>query len=317
MPAMNVTAARLTEYRAPLRIESVELEEPGPDEVLVEMAFGGVNPIDRYGATGHAATDGPVPRTLGTEGSGTVDGRPVLVHGAGVGVRRDGLWATAAVVPAKSVTELPDGVDLSQAASIGIAGATAWNVVVEVAKTTSQDRVLVLGASGGVGSMIVSLALSTGAIVWGQTSKEVNRSWIADLGASEVIVCDDSDLAAKTSELAPTVVFDPLGNGYTGQAVTALSEHGRIILFGTSASATGELPLQLVYRKGLTIYGYGGLIAPEESIVNAKRMALQAVADGTMRVSVSKTFPLSEVNEALSAQADRTVPGNILLEISS
>ena len=104
----------MTEYGAPLLAESVELREPGPDEFLVKMAFGGVNPVDRYGATGHAAKDGPVPRTLGTEGSGTVDGKPVLVHGIGVGTKRDGLWASAAIVPKRSVTKS------SERARIGI-----------------------------------------------------------------------------------------------------------------------------------------------------------------------------------------------------
>jgi NADPH2:quinone reductase len=312
---MNTTAARLEAHGAPLRIESVELGEQGPDEVLVDMAFGGINPIDRYGAMGLAAADGPVPRTLGTEGSGTVDGNPVLVHGAGVGTRRDGLWAQAAVVPSRSVIDVPDGVDLSQAACVGIAGATAWNVVNELAKTTSGDRVLVLGASGGVGSMIVSMAHSSSATVWGQTSNEAKRGWIADMGADEVVVCDASDLAEKVSELSPTVVFDPLGDGFTGQAITAMTEHGRLVLFGTSASQTGELPLQMVYRKSLTIFGYGGLIASEETIVNAKRRALQAVADATMRVSVSKIFPLEEVNDALDTLASRAVPGNILLDL--
>jgi NADPH2:quinone reductase len=185
----------------------------------------------------------------------------------------------------------------------------------ELAKTTRADRVLVLGASGGVGSMIVSLVHSCGAKVWAQTTKEANRGWIEDVGADEVVVCDAPDLAEKVSALLPTVVFDPLGDGFTGQAITALTEHGRLVLFGTSASQTGELPLQAVYRKSLTIFGYGGLIASEESLVNAKRRALQAVADGTMHVSVSKIFPLDEVNEALDAQARHAVPGKILLDL--
>ena len=312
---MNVTAARLIEHGAPLQIVSVDLARAGPDDVLVEMAFGGINPVDRYGAMGLTAPDGPLPRTLGTEGSGTVDGKAVLVHGSGVGTTRDGSWASAAVVPRDSVTAVPDGVDLARAASIGVAGATAWNVVKEVAKTTAQDRVLVLGASGGVGGMIVSLAHSTGAAVWGQSGKQANRGWISEMGADEVVVCDVAEIATKASELSPTVVFDPLGGGFTGQAIRAMAEHGRLVLFGTSASVTGELPLQVVYRKGLTIYGYAGLTASQQSLANAKIRALRAVAEGAMKVSVSKTFPLAEVNEALSYQAERAAPGKVVLDL--
>ena len=226
---MLVSAARLIEHGAPLRVETVELGEPGPDDVLVEMSWGAVNPVDRYGAMGHTAADGPVPRTLGTEGAGTVAGKKVLVHGAGVGTKRDGLWATAAIVPRRASTDVPDGVDLSDAATIGIAGATAWTVVTELARVTAEDRVLVLGASGGVGSMIVSLSKSIGARVWAQTGDESNSDWLTDLGAEHVVVSDDSHLETESGELSPTVVFDPLGNGFTGKAIAVSAQHGRLV----------------------------------------------------------------------------------------
>jgi len=312
---MKVSAARLIEHGAPLRVETVELREPEKDEVLVEMSWGAVNPVDRYGAMGLTAPDGPVPRTLGSEGAGTVGGTRMLVHGAGLGTRRDGLWATAAIVPRAALTEVPEGVDLDQAATIGVAGATAWTVVTELARVTAEDRVLVLGASGGVGSMIVSLAKSIGARVWGQTGNESNRDWLTDLGAEHVVVSDESHLETESGDLSPTVVFDALGNGYTGKAVAVAAQHGRLVIFGTSAGVTGELPLQAVYRKGLTIYGYGGLIAPEQNLARAKQQAIQAVAEGMMRVSVGATFSLALVNDALEQQAGGSVKGKVLLDL--
>jgi len=312
---MKISAARLVEHGAPLAVETVDLAEPGTDEVVVEMAWGGVNPVDRYAALGLAAADGPVPRTLGTEGSGTVDGVAVLIHGAGVGSARDGLWATKAVVPRSAITEVPDGVDLSYAAVIGVAGATAWRVVTEVAVVKAEDRVLVLGASGGVGSMIVSLCSSIGATVWGQTATEDNRSWVSDRGAGNVVVGEADALASAAGALEPTVVFDPLGNGFTGQAITAMAPRGRLVLFGTSAAASGELPLQALYRKGLTLYGYAGLIASHEELAKAKRNALQAVADGKMEVTVGATYPLNEVNQAFERLASRDVQGKVLLDL--
>ena len=89
--------------------------------------------------------------------------------GEGLGAARDGVWAQAAVVPRLAVVELPEGVAPRAAAAMGIAGLTALNCVRHVAAVTAEDRVVVLGASGGVGSMIVSLARSAGATVWGQT----------------------------------------------------------------------------------------------------------------------------------------------------
>jgi NADPH2:quinone reductase len=239
------------------------------------------------------------------------------VHGAGVGTTRDGLWASAAVVPRHALTEVPEGVDLARAATIGIAGATAWTVVTELARVTAEDRVLVLGASGGVGSMIVSLCNSLGATVWGQTEHATNRDWLADLGADEVIVSDANGLEAGVGGFSPTVVFDPLGNGFTGSAVVMAAEHARLVLFGASAGTSGALPLLALYRKGLTVYGYGGLIAPEESIARAKQQALRAVVAGEMMVTVGATFPLAQVNDALEKLAGRTVRGKVLLDLTA
>src|SRR5437588_7909236 len=115
---MSVRAARLHAYGEPLKVDAVELPEPGEGEVLVELKFAGVNPIDSYVARGWVAPDAPLPRTLGGEGAGTVDGRDVLVSGEGLGAGRDGVWAEAAVVPEACVVPLPDGVELRDAAAM-------------------------------------------------------------------------------------------------------------------------------------------------------------------------------------------------------
>src|ERR1700736_695278 len=127
--ARIIRAARLHVHGQPLRVEPVELPEAGEGEVRVDMAFGGVNPIDRYMAEGSVAPQAPLPRTLGSEGAGMLENRPVLVHGGGWGAVRDGVWAPAVVVPRDSVHDLPEGVELPHAAAMGVAGLTAWQVV--------------------------------------------------------------------------------------------------------------------------------------------------------------------------------------------
>ncbi|MGH9208786.1 MAG: alcohol dehydrogenase catalytic domain-containing protein [Acidimicrobiales bacterium] len=106
---MRVTAARLVEHGRPLEVQGVDLAEPQPEESVVDMAFAGVNPVDRYMSLGSVAPDGPLPRTLGSEGAGTVRGQQVLVHGHGIAGTRDGLWATKAVVPKEALIEVPTG----------------------------------------------------------------------------------------------------------------------------------------------------------------------------------------------------------------
>jgi NADPH:quinone reductase len=315
--ASRSRAARLHAHGKPLVVEEVDTAAPGADEVVVEMAFGGVNPVDRYVAEGRVAPDTPLPRTIGMEGAGhrAGDGRPVLVQGGGLATKRDGAWAERVVAPRAAVTEIPAGVDLAQAAAMGVAGVTAWRTATELARVTADDRVLVLGASGGVGSMLVSLCRSLGARVWGQTGNPGKAAFVTDQGAEEVVTSGAAELVAAVEPLAPTVVFDALGAGFSAAAVEALAPFGRLVSFGVSAGPMTELNMQVLYRKGLTVYGYGGLIEPEERMALGKSAALAALADGRLRVAVAEVLPLSRVNESFAALVDRAVTGKIVLDL--
>jgi NADPH2:quinone reductase len=106
-----------------------------------------------------------------------------------------------------------------------------------------------------VGSVIVSLAHRIGATVWAQASAPRDAEWLSGLGADRVVGGTPGDLAAQAAGLSPTVVFDPLGGGFTGAAIASLAPRGRLVIFGTSAGPAGTVPLQDLYRSGLTILG--------------------------------------------------------------
>lgn len=311
-----IRAARLHRHGEPLQIDSLELPEPGEGEVRVELAFGGINPVDRYMAEGSVAPQAPLPRTLGAEASGTLDGRPVLVAGGGLGAIRDGVWAQAAVVPRDSIYELPEGVALRDAAAMGVAGLTAWHVVCEVARVSEGDRVLVLGASGGVGSMIVSLVRSIGAQVWGQTGAAEKAAAIEEDGAERVVVSGADGLEEAIGELAPTVVFDPLGDGFVRPVVEALAARGRIVSFGTSAGPEVQFNLQTLYRKSGSLLGYGGMGLRPEERRSGLEAALAALRDGRLRVRVGEVLPLDQVGEAFRRLLERQAQGKLLLQLS-
>lgn len=308
-------AARLHELGRPLALEQVELSPASDGELLVELLYAGINPVDTYMLDGRVAADAPRPRTPGGEASGTVDGRPVLVAGAGLGSARDGLWASAAVVPAGAVLELPDGVDVREAAAMGVAGLTAYKCVREVAEVRDSDRVLVLGASGGVGSVIVSFARAQGARIVGQTGSAEKAALITEQGAERVIVCDAAGLAGEIAELEPTVVFDPLGGEFLAPAVEALAPRGRIVSFGTSAGAQVSFNLQTLYRKAGSIRGYAGMGLGEQEHREGLQAALQALAQGEMRIPIDDVVALSDVNRALERLKGREVKGKLLLDL--
>jgi NADPH2:quinone reductase len=318
---MRVQAARLKVHGEPLEAEEIDLPEPSAGEVVVDMAFGGVNPVDRYAALGRVAPDGPLPRTLGSEGAGVAEGeRGVVVRGYGLGSGRDGLWSSHAIVPAAALIDIPGGVSLDAAAAMGVAGVTAWRTVTELANVTPEDRVLVLGASGGVGSMIVSIVGHIGATVWGQTGAPAKESFVAARGADHVVVATADDLApfaADLADLQPTVVFDALGGEFFGAAILAMAPRGRIVLFGTSADPTGSVPLQALYRKSLRVMGFGGLMESDTATAAGIAEALQAVADGRLEVCIDDVIPLAGVNTAFERLVDRSVRGKLVLDLQS
>jgi NADPH:quinone reductase len=312
----TVRAVQLQDHSRLPAVEQVELPEPGADEVLVDLAFAGVNPVDRYTAEGKVAPDGPLPRVLGGEASGTVRGQQVLIAGGGLGATRNGVWAEAAVVPEVAVLPLPDGIDLQQAAAMGVAGLTAYNVVGPVGQIGPEDRVLVLGASGGVGGPLCSFAASTGATVVGQTGSEDKAAAIRASGASDVLVADADGLAAAASDFRPTVVIDPLGGGFTPAALQAMAPRGRMIVYGTSAGPDVQLNLQHVYRNQLKILSYAGLgLSPDERRAGLEE-ALEVVAAGEMSIRIDRVLPLEQVGDAFDLITNRGLAGKVLLDCS-
>ena len=312
----TVRAARLHAHGEPLTVETVELGDPADGEVRVTLAFGGVNPVDRYIAEGRVAPDGSLPRTLGGEAAGTLDGAPVLVAGGGLGSACDGLWAQAANVPAGAVIPIPEGVAPEAAAAMGIAGLTAFNCVRRLAAVGPSDRVLVLGASGGVGSMIVSLAGAAGATVWGQTGSEAKAYPIRDHGAERVLVGGPQDLVAPLQEFAPTVVLDPLGGAFLAPVIDAIAPRGRLVSYGVSAGPEVTFNMQQLYRKMITVYGYGGMLLTAQERRSGLQAALQALAAGELKVRIDEVLALDEVEEAFARLTERRVQGKLLLSLA-
>ncbi|HVW34640.1 MAG TPA: zinc-binding dehydrogenase, partial [Acidimicrobiia bacterium] len=134
-------------------------------------------------------------------------------------------------------------------------------------------------------------------------------------GAEEVVTADAGGLADAVAPLNPTVVFDALGGGFSAAAIEALAPQGRLSSFGVSSGPMAEINMQSLYRKGLTVYGYGGLIEPEDRLQAGKAGALKALAAGALRVQVADVLPLHRVNDAFAALVDRAVSGKIVLDL--
>ena len=306
-------SARVHDFGKAVRSVTMPSPEAADGETLVYMDYAGVNPLDVRVAQGMAGKP-PLPLTLGCEGAGrTPDGEHVLVYGAGLGVIRDGTYAEVVSVPNDAMVSIPRGLDSQQAAAVGIAGVTAWDVVNRVAEINADDRVLVLGASGGVGSIAVQLARTCGAKVWAQTSSASKRDWLGGLSA-EVIVADDASLMEEVRGLKFSVVLDALGGPYTTAAVSGLRPRGRHVLYGTSAGRTGPVDLLSLYRKAIRLQGYGSMM---QDTRDSAAECLKMLAAGELTIPIDTVFPLDQAEEAHRRISERSVQGKVLLGIAA
>jgi NADPH2:quinone reductase len=310
----EMRAARVHAFGEELRIDEVPEPEPGPGEALLQVRLAAVNPIDVWVTEGTAAGGAQsLPFVPGVEGVGEVDGRSVLAWGAGLGLIRDGTYRERADIPHEALIDIPAGVDPERVAGVAIIGTTAWVITNELARIGSEDRVLILGASGGVGSLAVQLAKAAGATVWAQTSSPDKVQFIESLGADHVAVSTAEHLGQRVTGLEPTAVLDPLGNDFTAAAIHLLSPFGRIVLFGVSAGARAELDLRQLYRKSIQLLTYSGTIESPARTRSALQAVVAAIARGELRISIDEILPLERAAEAHRRIKERRVRGKLLL----
>lgn len=302
-------------YGEPLSLQNVPEPEPGPGEVVVTVTRAAVNPLDVWVSRGTVAAAGPLPRTGGCEGSGlTDDGRRVAFRGAGLGVARDGAYAERVAVPASALADIPAGVTDAQAASVGIAGVTALDIV-ELAGVEAGMTVLVLGASGGVGSYAVQIARQRGARVIAQTSREASVAGLLEL-ADDAIVSSGDDLEAQLRDhnvASVDVVFDPLGGPYGEPAARALGRGGVLLVFGASAGPSFSISSADFYRKMARVVGYGGLGSNTAELSSKSAHVLELMATGDLRPVATTELPLEDVNEAHARIVERRAGGKLVL----
>ena len=110
----------------------------------------------------------------------------------------------------------------------------------------------------------MQFAVAAGATVWGQTTSTAKVADVESTGASRVVVTEADGLAAAVADLAPTLVIDGLGGPFTPAAVEAMENGGRVVLYGVSAGDDIALSGRGLYRKGISLLGYTGLLEPAD-----------------------------------------------------
>ena len=293
-------AARIHGYGGPevMRLDEVPTPQPGAGQVLVKVRAASVNPIDWKMRRGLLEGIFPLtfPRTLGRDCAGELDGKLV----AGVAdPKGDGTHAEYALVTQSSVTPVPAGVDAAEAASLCIAGLSAWIPLVEVAKVQKGMRVLIHGGAGGVGCHAIQIARELSASV---VATSTQADYCKQLGAERVIDYRKEDF----TKAGPfDVVLDTLGGDAHVSSLKALKTNGVLV----ALSAT-PVPAHAPRTD----------VRVERATILATRERLGEIFDwvvkGRLRPQLSRRFHLEAANDAYAAVEAPHGRGKIVLEIS-
>jgi NADPH2:quinone reductase len=316
-------AAVVTEFGEPGVFSTADLPEPEPGagEAIVEVAAADVIWVETMIRRGlaQAVFDHSPPYVPG----GAVAGRVVAVgdgadpHWVGRRVaahtgQRDG-YAERVAVNAEALIEVPDVLDLQQAAALMHDGPTAV-ALIEGTRVRSGDRVLVVGASGGLGIVSVQLAVARGARVVATARDPHKLARVRALGAHDVIDTDDIRHAAPSPLLRDfDVVLDNIG-GEVGEAAFALlADAGRFSAHGTPSGSFAQIDPDTARARNVEVRGIQHVQLSPDRLKRNTELALDAAANGYVRPVIGQIFTLDEAAAAHEAIERRDVFGKTLL----
>jgi NADPH2:quinone reductase len=263
----------------------------------LEVAAVALNPIDIAIAAGRFyGGHPPLPYIPGCEAVARSDGRRLYLFGEGRGVAKDGFLAERVSFPEELAVELPDGIDDAIAVAAGTAGLAGWLPVSRRAPVQPGDRVLVLGATGTVGSVALQGAKLLGAgrvVAAGRNDQRLRRA--LELGADAV-----HKLGEPYKEEFDLII-DPLWGDAIEQAVEAAAPGARIVHIGQSAGPEATFKSAAVRGKQLSILGYSNFALDPQAKRAGYLELLGHIAASEMRIE-HETFPLERIEDAWGAQ---------------
>ncbi|MCP1625900.1 quinone oxidoreductase family protein [Pseudomonas nitroreducens] len=307
-----------------LRLEQTAVQQPGPGEVWLEQAAIGVNPLDLSQRSG--AVKVPLPSSLGLEGAGTVAAIGKGVTSVQVGDRVAyatgplGAYASARLYPAERLVKLPDSVSFEDAAAVLFKGITAQYLLKTTWPVGPGSRVLIYGAAGALGQLMVPWARHLGALVIGVVSKAQSVERARAAGCNEVLVFDAQTLAGQVRSLTDgqkvDVVYDPIGRASFEASLDCLRPRGLLVSFGMASGAPPAVEVATLNAKGslfLTRPSLAAHTATAEEYQQRAQDVLQAIADGIIQPRVWRRYPLAEVAQAHTDLQEGRSAGAIVL----
>ena len=250
------------------RIVEMDVDELSAGEVTLRVAYSSINYKDALAATGQGKIIRAYPRIGGIDLSGTVaasrdarfrEGDEVVVHGFGIGVDTDGGHAQYARVSGDWILPLPAGLTLLDAATIGVAGYTAALSIhlMELNDLRPESgKVLVSGATGGVGSIAIDMLALRGYRATAITGKSDGHDYLKQLGAAEVLPRNSLEMGARPLEKSLWAgAIDSVGGDFLAWLTRSMQPYGTIACFGNVGGAELHTTVIPFILRGVRLLG--------------------------------------------------------------
>jgi len=300
--------------------------QPGPGEVLVEVAAAGVNRADLLQRQGFYPPPPGASQYPGLECSGTVTqvGAGVTAWKAGdevCALLTGGGYATNVVVPEGQLLPVPKTVSLADAAALPEVACTVYSNVFMTARLSNGETFLVHGGSSGIGTMAIQLAKHAGATVAATAGTQEKLAACRALGADILINYKDEDFVTKlrseTSGHGADVILDIMGASYLARNIDALASDGRLAIIGMQGGGKAELNLGTLMAKRGSVISTTLRARPAQqkaAIVAAVREHVwPLVENGTIRPVVDQRLPMTQAAQAHRVMTASAHTGKILL----
>jgi len=308
-----------------LAIEEVESPTPGRRQVVVSVRASGVNFPDTLIIQGKYQFKPPLPFSPGGEVAGIVKEVGSGIEHVKVGDRviasaAFGGFAEEFVADVDTLVPMPDDMDFDTAAALVMTYGTCLYALKDRGNLRPGERLLVLGAAGGIGLAAIEIGAILGAEVIAAASTDEKLAVCRQHGAVAAINYSTEDLKERAKELTGgngvDVVLDPVGGDYAEAALRAIAWEGRFLVVGFTAGEIPRIPLNLTLLKGCSIVGvfWGSFAArePQRNQANLQEL-LGWWREGKLKPHISARYPLERAGDALNDIINRKATGKIVL----
>ncbi len=313
-----------------LRFETIEVGQPGPDEVRVRHSAIGLNFTDIHHRTGRYPGPG-FPLVLGMEAAGIVEeaGANVtevqpgdrVAYGGATPSLSPGAYCQLRIMSPARLVKLPDWLADDMAAAVFLKGLTAQYLLRSAYPVHAGQTILIHAAAGGVGLLMCQWAKHLGATVIGTVSSPEKAAIASEHGCDHPIVSSQEDVVARVRALTDgkgvPAVFDSVGASTFEISLSCLQRRGMLVSFGSASGAVPPLDFFRLNRMGslyVTGAGFADYMSTRAELLERAAELFDVLKSGAVRVEIHQRYPLAEAARAhRDLEGRRTMGSSILL----